>query len=63
MGAADVANLVVKPAVTATFRARKTKNDRNRVTKKQYAAYVAVAVLTTLVARQLNELIERRLGD
>ena len=62
MGAADIANLVVKPAVTGTMRARKTKADRNRVTKKQWAAYIGVAVLATLVTRQLNELIERRLG-
>lgn len=63
MVAADVANLVVKPAVTGTIRARRTKSERNRVTKKQWAAYVGVAVLTTLLARQLNELIDRRLGD
>ena len=63
MSAADIANLVVKPAVTGTMRARKTKSDRNAVTKKQWAAYIGVAVLTTLLARQLNQLIERRLGD
>lgn len=63
MGAGDIANLVVKPAVTGTMRARKTKTDRNRVTKKQWGAYIGVAVLTTLLTRQLNELIERRLGD
>jgi hypothetical protein len=62
MSAADVANLVVKPAVTGTMRARKTKSERNRVTKKQWAAYIAVAVATTLLTRQLNDLIERKLA-
>ena len=63
MGAADVANLVVRPAVTGTIRARRTKSERDRVTKKQWAAYIGVAALTTLLTRQLNELIDRRLGD
>jgi hypothetical protein len=63
MSAADIANLVVKPAVTGTMRARKTKAERDRVTKRQWAAYIGVAVVTTLLTRQLNQLIERRLGD
>jgi len=62
MGAGDIANLVVKPAVTGTMRARKTKADRARVTKKQWVAYIAVAALATLATRRLNDLIERRLG-
>jgi hypothetical protein len=63
MGPADVANLVVKPAVTGTIRARKTKSDRDQVNKKQWAAFIGVALLTTVAARLLNDLIERRLSD
>jgi hypothetical protein len=63
MGPADVASLVVKPAVTGTIRARKTKADRDGVNKKQWIAYIGVALLTTAAARVLNDLIERKLGD
>jgi hypothetical protein len=63
MGMVDVATLVVKPAVTGTMRARQTKANRNRVAKKQWIAYVGVAVATTLLAKVLNELIEQHLGD
>jgi hypothetical protein len=63
MGVVDVATLVVKPAVTGTMRARRTKASRNQVAKKQWIAYIGVAVLTTLVTKVLNELIEQRLGD
>lgn len=63
VGTADIANLVVKPAVTGTIRARKTKSDRDQVNKKQWVAFIGVALLTTLIARLLNDQIERRLGD
>lgn len=63
MGLVDVATLVVKPAVTGTMRARQTKANRNRVAKKQWIAYVGVAVLTTLLTKALNEFIEQHLGD
>lgn len=63
MGVVDVATLVVKPAVTGTMRARQTKANRNRVAKKQWIAYIAVAVATTLLTKALNEFIEQRLGD
>ena len=63
MGLVDVATLVVKPAVTGTMRARQTKANRNRVAKKQWIAYIGVAVLTTLLTKALNEFIEQHLGD
>jgi len=62
MGVGDVATLVLKPAVTGTMRARQTKTHHNRVTKKQWAAYIGVAVLTTALTKALNDLVERRLG-
>jgi hypothetical protein len=63
MGAGDVATLVLKPAVTGTMRARRTKADHNHVAKKQWVAYIGVAVLTTVLTKALNEFVERRLGD
>jgi hypothetical protein len=63
MGAGDVATLVLKPAVTGTMRARKTKADRNQVAKKQWVAYIGVALLTTVLTKALNDLVERKLGD
>jgi hypothetical protein len=63
MGAGDVATLVLKPAVTGTMRARKTKANRNRVAKKQWVAYIGVALLTTVLTKALNDFVERQLGD
>ncbi len=62
MGVTDVAGLVVKPAVTGTMRARKTKARQNTVAKKQWIAYIGVALLATVLTKTLNELIERRLA-
>jgi len=63
MGAGDVATLVLKPAVTGTMRARRTKANRNHVAKKQWVAYIGVAVLTTVLTKALNDFVERQLGD
>ena len=60
MGAADFATVVVKPALTGTMRARKTKARQNSVAKKQWIAYIGVAILATVLTKTLNEFIERR---
>jgi hypothetical protein len=60
MGVGDLAGLVVKPAVTGTMRARRTKARQNGVAKKQWIAYVGVAIFTTVLTKTLNEFIERR---
>jgi hypothetical protein len=60
MGLGDVAGLVAKPAVTGTMRARKTKARQNSVAKKQWIAYIGVAILTTILTKTLNDFIERR---
>ena len=60
MGVAEVAELVVRPAVTGTLRARKTKAKQHTVAKKQWVAYIGVAILTTLLTKVLNDFIERR---
>jgi hypothetical protein len=60
MGVGDLAGLVVKPAVTGTMRARKTKTRQNSVAKKQWIGYIGVAILTTVLTKTLNEFIERR---
>ena len=60
MGVGELAGLVVKPAMTGTMRARKTKSKQNSVAKKQWIAYIGVAVLTTMLTKTLNEFIERR---
>lgn len=62
MDVKDVAGLVVKPAVTGTMHAQRTKQKRT-VNKRQWVGYVGVAVLTTALARALNHLVEHRLGD
>jgi hypothetical protein len=62
MGVAEVAGLVVRPAVTGTMRARKTKSRQNSVAKKQWVAYIGVAILTALLTKTLNDLIERHLA-
>lgn len=55
--------LLVPPAVTGTIRAGRTKVKHHRVAKRQWAAYIGVALATTLLAKALNELVDRRLGD
>jgi len=60
MDVAEVAGLVVRPAVTGTMRARKTKAKQHSVAKKQWVAYIGVAILTTLLTKVLNDFIERR---
>lgn len=60
MGVGDLAGVVVKPAVTGTMRARKTKARQNSVAKKQWVAYIGVAILTTALTKVLNDFIERR---
>jgi hypothetical protein len=60
MGAADVAGLIVRPAVTGTMRARKTKSKQHSVAKKQWVAYIGVALLSTVMTKALNDFIERR---
>ena len=60
MRAADLATVLMKPALTGTMRARQTKARQNSVAKKQWIAYIGVAILTTVLTRTLNEFIERR---
>src|SRR6478752_8576236 len=60
MGVAEVAGLVVRPAVTGTMRARKTKSRQHSVAKKQWVAYIGVAILSTLLTKLLDDFIERR---
>lgn len=60
MRTADVAGLIVRPAVTGTMRARKTKSKQHSVATKQWVAYIAVALLSTVITKALNELIERK---
>lgn len=62
MGIGQIANLVVKPTVTGSMKARSTKSKQHRVAKKQWVAYVGVAVVTTLIGKVLNDVIERRLA-
>ena len=62
MGLAEVAGLVVRPAVTGTMRARKTKSRQHSVAKKQWIAYIGVAIMSALLTKTLNDLIERRLA-
>jgi hypothetical protein len=63
MGAGDVVTLVLKPTVTGTMRARRTKANQHHVAKKQWFAYIGVAVATTLLTKVLNDLVEQKLGD
>jgi hypothetical protein len=58
-----MAGVMIKSAVSGTTRARKTKSERGHVAKKQWVAYIAIAVATTLIARLLNDLVEQHLSD
>jgi hypothetical protein len=60
MDAAEMAGLVVRPAVTGTMRARKTKSRQHSVANKQWIAYIGVAIVSTLLTKALNDFIERR---
>jgi hypothetical protein len=60
MGVAEIVGLVARPAVTGTMRARKTKTKQHSVAKKQWVAYIGVAILTTLLTKVLDDFIERR---
>jgi hypothetical protein len=46
--------------VTGTMRARKTKSKQHSVAKKQWVAYIGVALLSTVTTKALNDFIERR---
>ena len=63
MGVGQVTGMVVKPAISGGMRARKAKARQDGVTKKQIVAFILVSVGTTVVARTLNDLIERHLGE
>jgi hypothetical protein len=60
MGAADVAGLIVRPAVTGTVRARKTKSKQHSVAKKQWVAYIGVALLSTVMTKASSAGPKRR---
>ena len=60
MGVAEVAGLVVRPAVTGHTRATKNKPRQHSVAKKQWIAYIGVAILSTLLTKALDDFIERR---
>jgi hypothetical protein len=62
MRAGDVAGTLVRPAVSGTMRARQTKKEKDRVTAKQWVAYIAVAAATTWLTKKLDDLIEERLA-
>jgi hypothetical protein len=58
-----MAGVMIKSALSGTTRAGKTKSRQGHVAKKQWLAYIGVAVVTTLMAKLLNDLVERHLGD
>jgi hypothetical protein len=62
MRTGDVASLLVRPAVSGTMRARQTKKTQTTVTAKQWAGYIAVALVTTLLTKALDDLVDRRFG-
>ncbi len=62
MRSADMAAMLVRPALSGTMRARQTKKERRRVTAKQWVGYVAVAIATTWLTKKLDDLIEQRFG-
>ena len=43
-------------------RCRRDHAERRPVAKKQWIAYIGVAILSTLLTKTLNDLIERRLA-
>jgi hypothetical protein len=55
-------SVIARPALTGSMRARKTKKERDRVTLKQWLGFVAVAAFTTWLTRELDDIVERRLG-
>jgi hypothetical protein len=54
--------MVMRPAVSGTMRARQTKKETRTVTARQWIGYVAVAAATTWLAKELDDLIDRRYG-
>ena len=62
MRAGDVAGAIVRPTVSGTMRARQTKKEKERVTARQWLAYIAVAAATTWLTKKLDDLIEERLA-
>ena len=58
-----MAGVVIKSALSGTTRAGKTKSKRGHVAKKQWIAYIGIAIATTLTARLLNDLVEQHLSD
>ena len=58
-----MAGVMIRGALSGTTRAGKTKSKRGHVAKKQWAAYIGIAVATTLMAKLLNDLVEQHLGD
>ena len=59
----DVLSAVARPAFSGTMRARQTKKEQHSVTKKQWAGYIAVALVTTLLTQKLNDLIDEAFGE
>jgi hypothetical protein len=59
----DALGTMVRPAFSGTMRARQTKKDGQRVTKKQWLGYIAVAAATTWLTKKLDDLIEQRFGE
>jgi hypothetical protein len=62
MRTGNMVGAIARPVVSATVRARQSKNDGRRVTKQQWLAYVAVAAATTWLTKRLDDLIEHHLG-
>jgi hypothetical protein len=58
----DLASVIMRPAVSGSLRVRQTRKERDRVTLKQWLGFVAVAAFTTWLTRELDEIVERRLG-
>lgn len=63
MRPATAASMLMRPAMSATMRARQTKKERKSVTIMQWLGYVAVAAATTWLTKELDDLIERRFGS
>jgi hypothetical protein len=62
MRTGDLVSMTMRPAVSGSMRARQTKKARDRVTLKQWLGFVAVAAFTTWLTRELDAIVERRLG-
>lgn len=60
MRTGDIAATIMRPTISGTMRARQTKKERQRVTKKQWLGFIAVAAATTWLTKTLDDLVERR---